>query len=129
MIAAETKKGRLLKPPHMPDQLRPAMYNNTDYTLNESEMQVLSLLAQYSKENPLTKNEMLDRGFSYRNTRRIMTDLRNKGVRVISLGKGFFIAKDSRDYTIYRATQIKRINSLQKQIKAMDSIAEGQVGI
>lgn len=96
------------------------------------EQTVLDALKECSKENPLTRSALREiLHYKDRAARRVIGDLRDKGVRVVGSGstKGYYIAESESEYRAFRNEYHKKAMTYLNRISAMDRYTEGQVSM
>ena len=92
---------------------------------------LLDYLKSCTKEKPLNRYEAAERlNVTERTIRGLITVLRTEGVRVCSdsSGRGYWIAESEADYKRFRAEYVSRATKIFKAVRAMDGVAEGQIG-
>lgn len=72
------------------------------------------------KENAITREELMRRtGYGDRMNRHFIAKARERGVPIVSAGRGYFIAKTQEEKEIICREAISRIRALAKTVKAI----------
>ena len=92
---------------------------------------ILTLLKCANKENPMDRKHIAEiNQVPERKIRRIINDIRDEGIRVVSDSEsgGYWIAKTEEEYKRFRAEYVSRATKIFGTVKAMDEAVDGQIG-
>lgn len=108
-----------------------ANISNKDYTPESLDCQIETIIRKATSNRPITRRELARRVQAEdRAVRQAIERLRHSGHRIVASSKGgYYYAENEAQYKAFRASIISRIVKESAMLKAMDSIAEGQVSM
>lgn len=106
-----------------------ANISNKDYTPESLDCQIETLIRNANADKPIRRRELARRvQEDDRTVRQAIERLRHSGHRIVASGKGgYYYAETADQYKAFRASIISRIVKESAMLKAMDSVADGQL--
>lgn len=95
--------------------------------LTEDEKKVLKLCQKATSKDPLTRANLKSvLGSCDANARQVIGDLREMGFRIISNGKGYWLATPE-EYKEWLPTYVAYARTIERRVRKMDKYTDGQL--